>query len=213
MFHHQDNDGYIETDPFCLPTLNADSDFQSGASDEELAALAEWEAEVAKELAREDWRIRRAAVNSLVQGGSGSEDAMPLIAEALQDQNENVRGAAVYALARAGGESVIPFLATALADPDFCVRLDAVRMLASVGGESVVPLLVQALRDKSVEVRRCAVYTLEDIGVTIAIDGWTDIEAIDGDLWGLYGDALMPVPIPNDAFMNTPRDESQGLGC
>lgn len=198
MFHHQDNDGYIETDPFCLPTLNADSDFQSGASDEELAALAEWEAEVAKELAREDWRIRRAAVNSLAQGSG--EDAMPLIASALQDQNENVRGAAVYALARVGGESVVPFLATALADPDLCVRLDAVRMLASVGGESVVPLLVQALRDEYVEVRRCAVYALEDIGVTIAIDGWTDIQAIDGELWGLYGDGVMHVPIPDDAL-------------
>ena len=164
--------------------------------------------EVTKNFASKDWRIRRAAVNSLAQGSG--EEAMPLIASALQDQNENVRGAAVYALARAGGESVIPFLATALADPNLCVRLDAVRMLASVGGESVVPLLVQALRDKSVEVRRCAVYALEDIGVTIAINGWTDIEAIDGDLWGLYRDALMPVPIPNDAFMNTPRDESQG---
>ena len=199
MFH-QDDDGYVETDPFCLPTLNADSDFQSGASDEELAALAEWEAEVAKELAREDWRIRRAAVNSLAQSGGG-EDAMPFIIEALQDQNGSVRGAAVYALARVGGESVIPLLGNALADPDLCVRLDAVRMLASVGGKSVVPLLVQALRDEFVEVRRCAVYALEDIG-SITIDGWTDIQAIDGELWGLYGDAVMHAPIPDDALMN-----------
>ena len=28
-FYHQFPNGYIETDPFCLPAMNADSDFES----------------------------------------------------------------------------------------------------------------------------------------------------------------------------------------
>ena len=27
QFHHDFGDGYVETDPFCLPALNADCDF------------------------------------------------------------------------------------------------------------------------------------------------------------------------------------------
>jgi len=41
-FHH-DNGEYIETEPFCLPTVGADSDYRTHSpSSDELTALAEW---------------------------------------------------------------------------------------------------------------------------------------------------------------------------
>jgi HEAT repeat protein len=79
-----------------------------------------------------------AAVDALVEIG---RDAVPLLVEALEHQNPEVRAGALEALGKIGDESSASSIAACLRDTDGLVILRAVEALGSTGPAGIEPLL------------------------------------------------------------------------
>jgi HEAT repeat protein len=118
---------------------------------------------LAGRLGDESWRVRKSAVECLVQAPEDWPVAGQLI-EALADgDNPGRRNAAVEALVRMGRRMVEPLLAAA-ASPDVDVRKLVVDALAGIGSERAVPDLVAMLGDADPNVRAAAADALGAIG-------------------------------------------------
>ncbi len=133
---------------------------------EQAAAASEFDV-LLVQLVSPDWETRRDAVSALAL--RGDRTYLPLIAEALTDEDTQVRWAAARAL---GDFSYDPAAAdaliTSLADPEALVADEAVSSLARIGSP-VVPALITALRSKDPNVRAAAVDALARIGDPAAI--------------------------------------------
>jgi HEAT repeat protein len=125
--------------------------------------------------------VRKAAADSLGLLGKGAEDAVPALAEALNDtKNVEVRRSAAVALAQIGSPAVkaLPELRQATRDEDKFVRSHATHVLAGLGKDAAdaIPDLVRLAKDDTVtEVRVAAIEALGLVGVRTpdAVDALT----------------------------------------
>jgi len=95
--------------------------------------------------------------------------ALRALAQALQDENYDVRRSAVKALGKIGSDVAIPALIQALQDENYNVRRSAVKALGKIGSDVAIPALIQALQDEKHNVRRSAAEALGKIGSETAI--------------------------------------------
>ena len=118
-----------------------------------------------------EWKVRKVAAEILGQlrypaefASQGDRQAVESLIQALGDDNQEVRRAAVDALARIGGPEVGQPLASSLGDDDPVIRLKAATELWKVGGEKAVETLIEALGDPSWEVQMAVATALGQLG-------------------------------------------------
>ena len=95
------------------------------------------------------------------------EQEIEELIQALQDDDEDIRWDAAFAL-RDIGERAIPALIQALQDQD--VRRRVALALGKIGSVDAVPALIQALQDKDINVRASATRALKEIGTLGALN-------------------------------------------
>ncbi len=110
---------------------------------------------------KHDWTRRNCAAALGLVGDLRGRDAL---ASALKDPFNDVRGAAVEAIARLGGPQAPATLMPALKDASPSVRLAAVRSLGSLKARTSARAIVGMLRDENHEISSSAVYALGQIG-------------------------------------------------
>lgn len=104
---------------------------------------------------------RRLAAVTLL-GASDDPQAIPVLAEVLKDQDEEVRLAAIQSLADMTGEVPVEVLGNAaLNDPSPDNRYEALEALADLGGPAARPYLERALHDPDEDVASLAESLLE----------------------------------------------------
>ena len=103
-------------------------------------------------------------------GWIGSEDEIPALIQALQNEDKDVRVNAVVTLGQIESEDVVSVLMEALQDQDEWVRVNAAWTLGQRGERAVdaVPILIRALRDQDEWVRYHAAMALGEIGESAA---------------------------------------------
>jgi len=108
---------------------------------------------------------------------------LPILMEALKDEDTLVRQSAAIALERIGpnARAAVPSLIEALKDQDANVRSRAARALGYVApdAETVVPPLIEALKDKHFAVRGHATVALGLLGAEAKAAIPALIEALD----------------------------------
>ena len=137
---------------------------------ERLSLLPPGEAlpQLVERLGDASWRVRKAAVECLVQAPEDWPVADHLIRALADGENPGRRNAAVEALVRSGRRMVEPLLrATASADID--VRKLVVDALGGIGSERAVPHLIERLADGDPNVRGAAADALGTIGGADAV--------------------------------------------
>jgi hypothetical protein len=98
---------------------------------------------------------RLAAVTML--GASEDPTAVPVLAQALSDEDDEVRMAAIQALSDFTGDAPIDLLSkVAVDDPSADNRYEALEALSDLGGERVLSTVQQALNDPDEDVRALA---------------------------------------------------------
>jgi HEAT repeat protein len=114
------------------------------------------------QLVSPDWETRRDAVSALAV--RGDRTYLPLIAEALKDEDSQVRWAGAHALGDfAYDPASVDALIEALADPEALVADEAVNSLGRIGHASV-PALLTTLRSRDPNVRAAAIEALVKAG-------------------------------------------------
>jgi HEAT repeat protein len=94
---------------------------------------------------------------------------VPLLVQALKDEDRWVRAAACEALGAIGDPQAIPHLAQALQDEAWEVRKAACEALGAIGDPQAIPHLAQALQDEAWWVRKAVCEALGAIGDPQAI--------------------------------------------
>jgi len=120
--------------------------------------------ELIQQLQNDDVQVRMRAAGALGNLGPRAKQAIPALANVLQDSNEdhNVHSRAVQALTGMGPEA-LPALIKALQDGKTIVRRFAAGALVGMGPEAV-PALIAALEDEDRNVRVISVQSLGRIG-------------------------------------------------
>jgi NLR family CARD domain-containing protein 3 len=107
---------------------------------------------LARALKDPEWKVRKAAADSLGNYPRLADQAVPPLLNSLRDENVDVRGAAIIALGKLGKGSteVEDHLREFLADPDPGTRMKAAGALAYMGtaDESTISLLMAGLGAK-----------------------------------------------------------------
>lgn len=116
------------------------------------------------------------------------ESAVPLLIEALSDEDWQLRLNAVVALDQIGDPTATPALITALSDENWEVRANSTIALGNMGGVAV-PALIAALEHKDIRVRRNATKALGNIGDTMAVPGL--IGVLSDEDWEVRAGAAM----------------------
>jgi HEAT repeat protein len=114
-------------------------------------------------------RLKRTVLEMLGTCGKAAADAVPLMAESLQDKDVEVRIAAGAALTQVGGAAriALPALRRSLKDPDKYVRAQVVEVLGKLGHDAAeaVPDLIECLKtEKIVDVRVAVMKALGEFG-------------------------------------------------
>jgi HEAT repeat protein len=114
------------------------------------------------QLASPDWETRRDAVSALAV--RGDRTYLPLIAEALKDEDSQVRWAGAHALGDfAYDPASVDALIAALADPEALVADEAVNSLGRIG-HAAAPALLTTLRSRDPNLRAAAIEALVKVG-------------------------------------------------
>ncbi len=111
---------------------------------------------------------REDAVDALAESGQ-PHVAVPLITVALIDRDEDVRLAAIEALATLGGDAAAEALQIALRDEESMIREAAIETLEALGGDQAVQSLAVALHDTDADLRERAVDALGNIASPSAV--------------------------------------------
>ena len=153
-----------------------------------------------------DIGVRAQAVQVL--GRIKHADAVPILIEAMEDEDRGVRDAAVLALAETG-EPAIPALGGLLRHEDWQKRWAAAYALNSIGSTKTADQLVRALNDSDERVRDLAVAAMTRLGKD-AIDALAKA-AIDKEA-GLRHSAILSLGAMEDAqtipiLQNALKDE------
>jgi hypothetical protein len=132
--------------------------------------LPEWrnlsDQEIAGHLDHPDWRVRYQAFGQL----RPSEDNLPLIARALQDDNASMRRLAVVYLGEVGSPEALGMLIGALKDRSAAVRRTAGDTLSDLGAREAIRPMTEALEDENKLVRWRAARFLYEHGDETAIE-------------------------------------------
>ena len=108
------------------------------------------------ELVRQaDPGTRYLAAKALGQIGDEAESAVPVLLEALRDNDMFLRAGITGALIKIGYPAV-PGLTRALFDPSSAVKRAACKALGKIGSERAVPALIFSLNDRNAGVRKFA---------------------------------------------------------
>ena len=116
------------------------------------------------------WSDRKQAADTLRRLGPEARQTIPVLVQALGDEDDYVRGLVVAALVAVGmtAEESIPALLEALEDESEYRRAGAADALGAIGStqeaEAVAPALIRALRDPSPLVRQDAADSLGFLG-------------------------------------------------
>lgn len=132
--------------------------------------LPEWrnlsDQEIAGHLDHPDWRVRYQAFGQL----KPSEDNLPLIARALQDENASMRRLAVVYLGEVESPEALGMLIGALKDRSAAVRRTAGDTLSDLGAREAIQPMTAALKDENKLVRWRAARFLYEHGDETAIE-------------------------------------------
>lgn len=159
-------------------------------TDEELARLAELAArqgegqeqsyslknlskeEIYRQFGSDDWRKRYAALEHL----QPSEEDIPLLAKALQDEHGSIRRLAVVYLADIGGKQVLPYLFEALKDRSVQVRRTAGDTLNDIGDTDALGPMAELLKDPNKLVRWRAARFMYEFGDESVLEALEEAE-------------------------------------
>jgi HEAT repeat protein len=112
-----------------------------------------------------DPNLRQQALYALQQVGGDAKVMMPALKKMIEDDNANVRMAALQVIWRYGVES-IPLIVKCFEDKDDNIRQNAVWILQNVQGDlkSALPQIKMLLKNKNSNVRQGAVHLLARCG-------------------------------------------------
>ncbi|MGO4180662.1 virulence factor [Paenibacillus sp. TAF43_2] len=119
-----------------------------------------------EQFASSDWQVRYAALERYVSAIEG----LPLLAQAIQDENTSIRRLAVIYLGDLRAPEALPYLFMALRDSSTSVRRMAGDTLSDLGDPAAVGPMIESLRDKNKLVRWRAARFLYEAGDESAID-------------------------------------------
>ncbi|MEN8161149.1 MAG: HEAT repeat domain-containing protein, partial [Myxococcota bacterium] len=105
------------------------------------------------------WRVRKAAVERLIDQDDAASAVRALVAALADGENSGRRNAALEALTHFGPEAV-PVLLEASDDEDVDVRKQVVDTLGAIGHSSAADRLIQLLADPDANVRAAAAEAL-----------------------------------------------------
>lgn len=111
---------------------------------------------VLKEMSLHDADAQRRLAAVTLLGASDDPGVVPILAQALLDENEDVRLAAVQALGDFTADLPVEALEGALKDPSPDVRYEALELLAEAGGDAARRAAARALEDPDDDVRDLA---------------------------------------------------------
>lgn len=121
----------------------------------------EWpEEELKQHLSNPDWRVRYAALDRL----EPTADILELIAQALHDEQSQIRRLAVVYLGEIKADACMPLLIEALKDASVSVRRTAGDTLSDIGDPIAIEPMIEALEDKNKLVRWRAARFLYEAG-------------------------------------------------
>lgn len=101
---------------------------------------------------------------ALVLGRTGDREALPLLVDAVDDEDDRTRIYALWALGILGDPQAREPLVRALSDQDAGIRKTAAFALGELGDRSVVPSLLPLLDDAATDVRWNAALSLARLG-------------------------------------------------
>ncbi|RUT28954.1 virulence factor [Paenibacillus zeisoli] len=116
--------------------------------------------EVQERMQSGDWRVRYAALDAL----QPSEEALPLLADALRDAQMQLRRLAVVYLGDIRTPGAMALLYEALRDSSAAVRRTAGDTLSDIGDPAATGPMIEALSDRSKLVRWRAARFLYEVG-------------------------------------------------
>ncbi|NOY40190.1 MAG: HEAT repeat domain-containing protein [Nitrospirae bacterium] len=132
----------------------------------------------------ESWRIRKTALNVLLEGFNPDSYIKDLIGFLYIEDNAGARNTAIEALIMLGKKAV-PHLIEAFESENHDVRKFIIDVLGFIGGQEVLPLLLRAIKDEDVNVRASAVECLGRLREASVTDSL--IEIIEtGEVWTAY---------------------------
>lgn len=123
--------------------------------------------EIRERMKDPDWRVRYAALESLQQP---TEEALPLLAEALRDPQMQLRRLAVVYLGDLRTPEAMELLYEALRDSSAAVRRTAGDTLSDIGDPAATGPMIAALSDSSKLVRWRAARFLYEVGTDDALE-------------------------------------------
>ena len=97
-------------------------------------------------------------------GITRSNIAIPILSQALENQDSSVRFFAAKALGQIANEATLPSLSKALKDEEYSIRRAALDVVAKIGTKAIIPALIQAIEDENAWISHQAIYLLRDIG-------------------------------------------------
>jgi len=140
---------------------------KQGDSPEQEYSLKELSREqINEQFASDDWRLRYAALEHL----KPTEEDIPLLAQALQDDHGSIRRLAVVYLGDISGKRVLPYLYQALKDRSVQVRRTAGDTLNDIGDTDALRAMSEALKDANKLVRWRAARFLYEFGDDSVLD-------------------------------------------
>ncbi len=136
------------------------------------------------------WRVRKSAVDVLLQDYLLEKYVRGLIGLLYIEDNAGARNSAIEALVRLGRKATA-FLIEAFQTPNRDVRKFVIDVLGEHRDPRSIPLMLDALRDEDENVRATAVEHLGKVGELSVVDALIEIVE-SGDLWTAYpaADAL-----------------------
>ncbi len=122
-----------------------------------------------RELSDQDWQVRRAAADALVQRGGSA--VIGLLLRAAKESHHELAflNSAIRVLAESGSD-VVDQLADFLVDPDPQLRMAAALTLGERGDSRAVPRLLQSLDDNDTNVRFHVIEALGKLRAREAVD-------------------------------------------
>ena len=120
-----------------------------------------------------DWTKRYAFLEQMAEP---TEEDLPVLQKALQDEKVSIRRLATAYLGMVGGKGVLPLLYRALKDTAVSVRRTAGDCLSDIGDPEAIPAMMEALKDPSKLVRWRAAMFLYEVGDESALPALKNAE-------------------------------------
>lgn len=152
-----------------------------------------------------DVKVRQQAIQAVTTIPGDEKLLVPVLTEALEDDDPFVRGRATAALGRTGGVRALPQLQQSLKDKEDEVRLEAVEALLQLNPNfpQVLPSLLPALQDKSPAVRLVAVAGLARFNAAAVPHLIQALKDDDDKVWKQAKDTLLAIELPERVLEKT----------